>query len=520
MLPDGRRVGVIRTRYGGVEIDYHARLAFFCNDVTMRDQLFHLPPKSVLTLQAQVREMLVGAILNAHIPGGEAVPSPRKLAEQLQIARNTVVLAYQQLVDEGYLIARERSGYYVAEDILDGRVKVSAPPVAPAQQQIDWSQRLSNRMSRQRNIIKPRDWNNYPYPFIYGQIDPQLFPSADWRDCCRQALSTLAIQDWAPDHFDSDDPLLIEQLHTRLLPRRGVWAEPEEILVTVGAQHALYLLASLLLSGKTIGMEEPGYPDARNIFELHAAQIVPLPVDAQGLQMGTALDACDYVYVTPSHQSPTTVTLSLERRQALLERARQRGFVIIEDDYESETNYAGQPIPALKSLDNEGRVIYVGSLSKTLAPGLRLGYMVGAEDLIYEARSLRRLMLRHPPANNERAIALFLARGHHDSLVRRLNHAFGLRCRTLGDALNHYLPESSRPPTFGGTSYWVHAPLGLDCRRLQREAASQGILIEPGDVFFQADPAPLNYFRLGFSAIPVDRIDEGIKRLAALVQAG
>ncbi|MEZ5590242.1 MAG: hypothetical protein R3F53_05860 [Gammaproteobacteria bacterium] len=111
--------------------------------------------------------------------------------------------------------------------------------------------------------------------------------------------------------------------------------------------------------------------------------------------------------------------------------------------------------------------------------------MVGAEDLIYEARSLRRLMLRHPPANNERAIALFLARGHHDSLVRRLNHAFGLRCRTLGDALNRYLPESSRPPTFGGTSYWVHAPLGLDCRRLQREAASPGILIEPGDVFFR-----------------------------------
>ncbi|MEZ5590240.1 MAG: GntR family transcriptional regulator [Gammaproteobacteria bacterium] len=142
----------------------------------MRDQLFHLPPKSVLTLQAQVREMLVGAILNAHIPGGEAVPSPRKLAEQLQIACNTVVLAYQQLVDEGYLIARERSGYYVAEDILDGRVNVSAPPAAAAQKQIDWSQRLSNRMSRQRNIIKPRDWNNYPYPFIYGQIDPQLFP--------------------------------------------------------------------------------------------------------------------------------------------------------------------------------------------------------------------------------------------------------------------------------------------------------------------------------------------------------
>ena len=482
----------------------------------MRDQLFHLPSKNGLTLQAQVREMLVSAILDGHIPASEAVPSPRKLAEQLHVARNTVVLAYQQLVDEGYLIARERSGYYVAEDILAGRVSVPAQSTAHFYQ-LDWSQRISKQLSQQRNIVKPRDWHRYPYPFIYGQIDPQLFPSADWRDCCRQALSTLAIQDWVPDHFDSDDPLLIEQLHTRLLPRRGVWAAPAEILVTVGAQHALYLLASLLLSGKTIGMEEPGYPDARNIFELHAERIVPLAIDGQGLIVDSHLDACDYVYLTPSHQSPTTVTLSLARRQALLERARQHRFVIIEDDYESETNYAGQPIPALKSLDTEGRVVYIGSLSKTLAPGLRLGYMVGAEELIYEARSLRRLMLRHPPANNEHAIALFLARGHHDSLVRRLNHAFELRWRKLNDALSRYLPDSACPPTFGGTSYWVQAPAGLDCRRLQREAAQQGILIEPGDVFFQADPAPLNYFRLGFSAIPVDRIEDGVQRLAALV---
>jgi GntR family transcriptional regulator/MocR family aminotransferase len=145
--------------------------------------------------------------------------------------------------------------------------------------------------------------------------------------------------------------------------------------------------------------------------------------------------------------------------------------------------------------------------------------MVGDEELIYQARGLRRLMLRHPPANNERAIALFLARGHHDSLIRRLNHAFELRWRILGEALSRYLPESSRPPTFGGTSYWVEATAGLDCRRLQREAAQQGILIEPGDVFFRSKPIPLNYFRLGFSAIPVDRIEAGIKCLAKLVQS-
>ena len=485
----------------------------------MRDQLFHLPPHSTLTLQAQVRAMLVGAILDGHIPSGAPVPSPRKLAEQIRVARNTVVLAYQQLVDEGYLIARERSGYYVAEDILMGRVSRPEPSSAAGHAKVDWTARLPDRLAQLRNIVKPRDWQRYPYPFIYGQLDPQLFPSDDWRECCRQALSTLAIQDWAPDHFDSDDPLLIEQLHTRLLPRRGIWATPEEILVTIGAQHALYILASLLFSGKTVGIEEPGYPDARNIFSLHAERIVPLPVDEQGLIINERLDNCDYVYVTPSHQSPSTATLPLERRRALLQRAEQADFIVIEDDYESETNYAGQPIPALKSLDSAERVIYVGSLSKVLAPGLRLGYMVGSEELIYEARGLRRLMLRHPPANNERAIALFIARGHHDSLIRRLNHAFEPRWRVLGEALRHYLPESARIPSFGGTSYWVQGPNDLDCRRLQREAAQQGILIEPGDVFFMVEPAPLNFFRLGFSAISVDRIETGVKKLAELLRS-
>ena len=462
--------------------------------------------------------MLVDAILNGHIPGGAPVPSPRKLAEQIRVARNTVVLAYQQLVDEGYLIARERSGYYVAEDILAGHAVQSSLSWDPASVTVNWSARLPDKISQQRNIIKPRDWQRYPYPFIYGQLDPLLFPLEDWRECCRQALSALAIQNWAQDRFDSDDSFLLEQLHTRLLPRRGIWAAPEEILVTIGAQHALYLLASLLMSGKTVGIEEPGYPDARNIFALHAKRIVPLAVDKQGLIVGPQLDGCDYIYVTPSHQSPSTATLPLERRHALLQRAEQADFIVVEDDYESETNYAGQPIPALKSLDSAERIIYVGSLSKILAPGLRLGYMVGSEELIHEARGLRRLMLRHPPANNERAIALFIERGHHDSLIRRLNHAFEPRWRTLGEALQRYLPESTRMPSFGGTSYWVQGPAGLDSRRLQREAAQHGILIEPGDVFFMTEPAPLNFFRLGFSAIPVDRIEPGVKKLAELLR--
>jgi GntR family transcriptional regulator/MocR family aminotransferase len=454
------------------------------------------------------------------MPAGSPLPSCRKLAIQLGVARNTVVLAYQQLVDEGYLIARERSGYYVNDDILAGRVPQQQHEKARGTTGLDWHRRLKFKPSAQRNIVKPRDWQQYPYPFIYGQFDLALFPIADWRECAREALSITAIREWARDSIDSDDPLLIEQIHTRVLPRRGVWAAPEEILITVGAQQALYIIASLLMSADTtVGIEDPGYPDARNIFEIKTSRLQALSIDHAGLVVEGDLAACDYIYVTPSHQAPSTVTLPLQRRRELLRYAAERDFIIIEDDYESETNYVGDPTPALKSLDESDRVIYVGSLSKTLAPGLRLGYMVGPAELIREARALRRLMLRHPPANNQRTVALFLARGHHDSLVRRLSHAYKDRWQVMGAALARDLPDSARVPTFGGTSYWVKGPDELDTRELQQQALRHGILIEPGNVHFMADNPPLNYFRLGFSSISVDRIERGIHQLAELVHA-
>ena len=488
----------------------------------MRDQLFHLSSESALSLQAQLREMLVAAILDGHIPGGNPVPSCRRLARQLGVSRNTVVLAYQHLVDEGFLLSRERSGYYVNGDILAGRVDHGQAPdggAGGAESTFPvWRSRFRLRPSAQDNIVKPRDWQKYPYPFIYGQVDPALFPIADWRECCRDALSVLAVRDWAPDRVDDDDPGLIEELHTRVLPRRGVWATADQILVTVGAQQALYLLSNLLVRERdTVGIESPGYVDARNIFSLSTTRLQPLRLDGQGVVVDGQLDGCDYVYVTPSHQSPTTVTMALARREMLLERARRSDFVIIEDDYESETSFVGDPTPALKSLDRSDRVLYVGSLSKSLAPGLRLGYMVGPAELIREARALRRLMLRHPPANNQRTLALFLARGYYDSLARRLSHTYRDRWQTMGRALARYLPDSARVPTFGGTSYWVRGPEALDARELARAAAGRGILIEPGDLHFMGEPRPRNFFRLGLSSIPVDRITEGVRLLAGLV---
>jgi GntR family transcriptional regulator/MocR family aminotransferase len=345
-----------------------------------------------------------------------------------------------------------------------------------------------------------------------------LFPVADWRECCRQALSVSDIRDVTPDRIDTDDPLLIEQIQARILPRRGVWAARDEILITMGAQQALYILADLLIAkGTRVGMENPGYPDARNIFELKSPDIIPLAVDDQGVVPGKQLNSCEIVFTTPSHQSPTTVTMPLQRREHLLKQARKKDFLIIEDDYESEINFVGEPTPALKSLDASERVIYVGSLSKTLAPGLRLGYMVASKPLIEEARALRRLMVRHPPANNQRIVALFLSMGHHDSLIHRLSQTYKERWQVMGQALNRYLPESSRIPSFGGTSYWVEGPPRLDTRQLKERAREQGILIESGDICFLQDKPPQNFIRLGYSSIAASQIDAGIKKLAALI---
>lgn len=484
----------------------------------MRDQLFHLTPASDASLQAQLRQLVVAAILDGHIPAGSPVPSCRRLARQLGVSRNTVVLAYQHLVDEGFLVARERSGYYVNADILTGRVDCEPPRASVGESAPQWSRRLRLRPSAQDNIVKPRDWQRYRYPFIAGQLDPALFPLADWRECCRDALSVLAVRDWTRDSVDHDDPQLIEELHTRVLPRRGVWASPEEILVTVGAQQALYILARLLVGADdTVGIEDPGYVDARNIFGLVTSHLLPLPVDGEGLVIDEHIARCSCIYVTPSHQSPTTVTMARARREALLARAAHSDLLIIEDDYESETNFVGDPTPALKSLDTHGRVLYVGSLSKSLAPGLRLGYLVGPAELVREARAFRRLMLRHPPANNQRTVALFLGRGYHDSLARRLSHTYKDRWQTMGRALERHLPDSARVPTFGGTSYWVRGPSGLDARRLARVAAQHEILIEPGDIHYMGERRPRNCFRLGFSSIAVDRITPGIQRLSELI---
>ena len=473
------------------------------------------------TLQGQLRDMLVHAVAEGYLAPGAALPASRLLAQALTLSRTTVTLALQALADKGLVISRPRSGYFVADAFqaaLPDARQDAGQEVAPGA--VDWQDRLQLQPSRQRNIQKPLDWQQQPYPFIYGQFDASLFPFRDWRTCTLESLQARSVRQWATDHIDRDDDALVDQIHRRLLPTRGIWADRDEILVTNGAQQATFLLSMLLMGQTTrVGIEDPGYPDARNTFALRTRHLQALPVDTGGLVLGAAVARCDYVYVTPSHQCPTTVTMPLERRQQLLAMAGRDDFVVIEDDHESELNFSGQPTAALKSLDNAQRVIYVGSLSKTLAHGLRLGYLVAPAQLVRELRAMRRLVMCHAATNNQQAAANFIAHGHHEAYVRRLNLAYRERSRAMHDALREHAPMLSPVTARGGSAVWVTGPAALDGRALAKDLYLSGVVVEPGDVFYAAARQHRNQLRIGYSSIATDRIDAGIRLLAGALAA-
>ncbi|OZI32407.1 GntR family transcriptional regulator [Bordetella genomosp. 10] len=471
-------------------------------------------------LQEQLREKLLNAMFDGSLPAHEPMPSSRRLSEELGLSRNTVVLVYEKLAQEGYLVASSRRGFYINPHVLGERQQASLktdpqqlfarPDDAP-----DWDARLAQHPSRLRAIVKPRNWRDYRYPFIYGQVEYDEATAAHWRECARLAASGAHARTWLDDQVAQDDALLVEQITQRILPRRGIHVGPEQLLITIGTQNSLFMLTQLLARpGMPVGLEEPGYVDARNIFALAGCAPRPLAVDGQGLVVDERMAGCAMVFCTPSHQSPTGVTMPLYRRIELLEQARRHDFLVIEDDYESEQNILGRNHPALKSMDESGRVIYLGSLTKSLMPGVRLGFVVADAELIRELRALRRYLYRHPPSNNQRILALFLGMGYFDAHARRLRSALARKWRTISQAVADALPAVTPSGTSGGSALWLRGPAGFDAWELQRAAARRGALIEPGQIHFLAEPAPTGYFRLGYGAIAHDDIVPGVQLLA------
>ena len=478
------------------------------------EALFYLDPASNLSLQHQIRQKLVEAIMARTFPAGARLPSSRKLADQLGVARNTVVLAYEQLIAEGLLESRERSGIFVAADVLTDRVGYLGPSATRGEPDSRWGQRIRTEAGQRPRFQCPGDWQQHPYPFIDGHFDASLYPTSQWREASRMALGSRIVREGSVSEGDADDPALVEEIRTKILPRRGITARPDEVLITLGEQNALFLLTQLL-TDEDVGvvLEEPGNPKMRQLLQLRQATIIPQPVDENGMVISSRLDRAQVIYVTPSHQVPTAVTMPTQRRQALLKKTHELDQLIIEDDFEHESNFLGQPHPALRSMDADNRVIYISALPKVLAPGLRIGFIVAAPELIRQARRLRQLVIGRPSLLNQRTAALFLSLGHYDTFMSRLHQETSRRWRALRDALNHYRPHFTSVPNEGGSVFWVYCPDNVEVETLAREAARRGILIEPDTHYYANNESSRNCFRMGVTSIPTERIRDGVEQL-------
>jgi len=479
---------------------------------------FFLTPDAGGTLQQQIRQLVADGILSGRFRSGEKLPSSRKLADRLGVSRITVTLAYTELLSGDYLTARGRSGYFVSDNAP--RPPEFAPRTQVARETVDWARRTGQRFSSTPDLGKPGDWRSYPFPFIYGQADATLFDHHNWRQCALRALGRKDFEALAADTYTRDDPLLIEYIVRTILPRRGIAARPEEVLLTMGAQHALWMVAEILIGPHSLVVQEnPSYPGLRVMLDQRPCVRVFVDADGDGLPPDLIPKGADVVFTTPSHQCPTGATMPVERRRALLERARREDFLVVEDDYEFEMSFLKSPSPALKSLDDDGRVIYVGSFSKSLFPGLRLGYLVGSEPFIREARALRAAIMRHPPGHIQRTTAYFLALGHYDSLLNRLAQSYRRRRQAMAEAIVAHDLTVAGTAAFGVWSLWVRAAPGVDCDALALRLRGRGVLIEPGRVFFNPQSPPVNHYRLAYSSIAQGRIAEGITLLADELRA-
>ena len=482
--------------------------------MTLSTETFFLDPSSPGTLQGQIRQNITAAVLAGRLRKGERLPSSRALAQHLGIARITVTLAFQDLVADGYLESRDRSGYYVAPTAPLAEAPRRKTAALPGR--INWDGWLDGRYSAARVVEKEPDWQRFTYPFIYGQTDASLFNHTSWRLCAHQALGKRDFHALTTDYGMGDDPMLLDYIARHTLPRRGITAGPENILITIGAQNALWIICQLLLrNGRQAAFENPGYPGLRAILAQHGVHF-PVDVDELGLPPANIPESVKLAFVTPSHQAPTTVTMPLARRRQLLALAKLRDMLIVEDDYEFEMSFANAPTPALKSLDDEGRVIYVGSFSKSLFPGLRLGYLVASAEFVAEARALRATMLRHPPGHIQRTVAYFLALGHYDAQINRMRASFKERRAIMRAAIEAEGLVALRGGTSGGTSFWIQAPGGVDSTVLAQSLRREDVLIEPGDPFFAEAGAGAGSYRLAYSSIPTARIAEGVRRIAKM----
>lgn len=467
--------------------------------LTLRlDRGSHLP------LPQQLVNGVVEAIRRGWLAPGAAMPSSRALAGQLDVHRNTVVAAFDELKAQGWLETSRASHTRVTRDLPEGTARAGRRgdalgfPVAPWQSSARAFEALPKKV----------------LDFSGGLPDARLFDAALLARAYRRALKRAGSQllDFGSP---AGDPVLRERLAAMLSQKRGLAVGADDLIVTRGSQLALHLLSlAMIRRGDVVAVESPGYPSAREAFTLAGAKLLPIRVDGEGLDVsalrGRRIRA---VYVTPHHQDPTTVTLSARRRLQLLELARRQRFAIIEADYDYEFQFDAAPVLPMASSDVHGVVVYVGTLSKALAPGLRVGFTVAPRPLREAMLAVRGQVDRQGDLVLERAVAELLEDGEvlrHSLKARRAFHA---RRDLLVALLRRHVPELSFEVPRGGLALWAKAPDRIDVEAWAKRALQHGVRFFTGRSYSPHGKA-LPYLRLGFGHLDERELEEAVKRLA------
>lgn len=478
-------------------------------------------------LYRQIYKRLRSAILTGQLESGARLPSTRALASQLGVSRTTTASVYEQLQLEGYIESRVGSGACVARlrpDLL------TAPPSAGGPTDAASLPAPSSGLSQRGQLLlhtpapggaREQASGQAPSVFAIGQPDAASFPYALWaRLIARRARQSLraTAQYQQPEGYYP----LREAIASHIGITRGIRCTPEQVLITAGSQGALDLAARALLDpGDAAWIEDPGYLGARGALLAAGARVVPVPLDAEGIDLEagrTRAPDARIVSVTPSHQFPTGITMTLSRRLALLSWARQARAWIVEDDYDSEYRFSGRPLEALHGLDNGRRVIYVGTFSKVLFPALRLGYLVAPPELVAGFVALRGFVDVHIPILEQLALTDFMAQGYFVRHLRTMRTRYLERRNALIEALEHelgdivdiHVPEA-------GLHLVAWLPPHADDRQAADLARRQGVEVSPLSRFCMSAPVRGGLL-LGYAGAGSDALRAGVQKLARALQ--
>jgi GntR family transcriptional regulator/MocR family aminotransferase len=464
------------------------------------------------TRQNAVFNHLRHSILTGALPGGGRLPPSRSLAHEFGVARQTVVLAYERLAAEGYVRGRTGSGTYVATDLPDqAPVPAATPPLAAAS--------LSARGARLAEIPAAASARDASLGLLLagGLPAPDLFPVKAWARCTSRVMKPLAGE---LSSYPPPQGLLVlrEQIAAHLAATRGLVADPGCIVVTNGTQQALRTAADLLLDpDDPVWVEDPGYIAGRGALLAAGAQIVPIPSDAEGIDVAAGVRIAPHArlaLVAPSHATPLGGALPIGRRLALLDWARRAKAWVLEDDCDSEFRWEGKPLPPLATLDKAGQVIYCGTFSKTLAPALRIGFAIVPAPLVPAFVRLRTLTDRGTDAFTQATLAEFMRQGLLSPHIRKMRTEYARRRGALLEAMERHVHHANALAAPGGLHMVARLPDDMDESAAVRACRTRELAVSPLRAYYPGT-ARMNGLVIGFAATPTAMANEVARRLEA-----